>query len=166
MGIEAYQESLPHKASLTLVGASKIFLGITFHAVFMDYHFKNYDRIFAVEAVEKNGTKHWLPIIDKDGQPGTMNYGFNWVKWTFRVAGPKASKEDFRRGIRDFACFWAIENNLNPNNLHYNIYQKDITLPKNWREDFLEKQLDKDWELVGKAYWEENYFEVMLDAKP
>jgi len=164
--IASYQNTTFHKLSLHVVGASKIFLGITFHAVFMDYHFKGYNRIYALEAQDKKGNKYWLPIIDKDGQPSEMNYGFNWVKWTFRVAGPKATQEDFRRGIRDFACYWAVENDLNPSNLTFNIYKKEITLPEKWGDDFLDKQLDKDWDLVGKAYWEDNYFELdMNDAK-
>ncbi|MDR6372558.1 putative DCC family thiol-disulfide oxidoreductase YuxK/uncharacterized membrane protein YphA (DoxX/SURF4 family) [Chryseobacterium bernardetii] len=134
---------------------AKTFLGITHHAVFMDYHFSNYNHIVAVAYLDNNGNEKWLPIINKDGTPGTsLYYGPVWVKWTFRVNNNEIDQSNLKKGIQDFTAFWAYQNNVNLDDAKFIIKLKKIdTTPYHWEKGFLKKQMEKQWTDVGVAAW-------------
>ncbi|MCB1041257.1 MAG: HTTM domain-containing protein, partial [Acidimicrobiales bacterium] len=53
---------------------SRQLLGMTRHGVFMDGHFAGYNHEIAVVRL-KNGKEKWLPLIEKDGRPGSYLLG-------------------------------------------------------------------------------------------
>ncbi|WP_436517200.1 DCC1-like thiol-disulfide oxidoreductase family protein [Ekhidna sp. To15] len=139
-------------------GVSKILFGITRHGVFMDGHFYDYNHIIGVEAVMPDGSRQWLPIINKDGTAGWYDYSFNWVKWTFRVVDNEVNSEALTQGIRDFSTFWAGINGYNVYELSFNIYARPLEIPRKWEKNFLRNQKGKNWKMVGNGYWEGDKF--------
>lgn len=137
---------------------SQSFFGITTHAVFMDSHFDDYNHIVAIEAHLDDGRKIWLPIIDEKGTPGHFIYSFNWVKWTFRVNNRNVNKENLTKGIRDFTAFWAHKNNIDLNTTRFVVKVKKVEVPREWKENFLSKQIQKPWIEGGYVEWKDNKF--------
>lgn len=144
---------------------SKAIFGITSHAVFMDGHFKNYNHIVAVVYKGNNGEREFLPIIDKDGMPGPYIYGFNWVKWTFRVNSPKVKEQQLIKGIRDFTAFWAHKNNIDLDSATFEIKVKKIDVPMEWEYDFLNKQIQKPWINAGEVQWKDTEFKPNIPVE-
>jgi predicted DCC family thiol-disulfide oxidoreductase YuxK len=135
------------------------FLGSTAHPVFMDGHFNNYNHIIALVYIDKNNKEHWLPIIDKNGQPDYYIYGFNWVKWTFRVNSPNINTEILNKGVRDFTAFWAKKcMKIDLSEARFEVRVKKIDIPKGWEKDFLNKQIAKPWMDGGFIEWKDNTF--------
>lgn len=160
---ESRIESNIQRISFPLGKLSKIFFGITHHAVFMDGHFDNYNHVLAVTATDKNtGKEFWLPIINSDGHAGNYIYSFNWVKWTFRVNSPNIQQEQLEIGLRDFLIFWSYKNSINPEDLTFHILLKKIEIPKKWEHDFLKRQKLKPWEKVGTANWNGKEFLISI----
>jgi len=132
----------------------KTYLGITHHAVFMDYHFSQYNHIISVVYVDKTGRKVWLPIIDKDGTAGSYLHGPTWIKWSFRTTDNVIDQENLKRGIRDFTAFWAKMNGVSLKDSKFIIKVKKIdTPPYHWEKGFLKKQMEKPWIDAGVANW-------------
>ena len=146
------------KYSRKLWGVGKILFGITRHGVFMDGHFAGYNHIMGVEAEFADGTTEWLPMINKDGTAGWYDYSFLWVKWTFRVMDNEVDEERLHTGLRDFCTFWAIKNGKELDDVRFNIYLKQIDMPRKWEKDFLRLQKQKEWEKIGIAYWDDGSF--------
>lgn len=142
--------------------ASKIFLGITNHPVFMDWHFNGYNHIIGIEAKLKDGTRIWVPIIDRKGHSTFYAYSFTFVKWTFRVNGPKVDEYRLQKGIRDFTAFWLYKNGMNTTNAHFNVWVKKIDIPNAWENNFLEKQTQNKWIDAGSVDWVDNTFHFRL----
>jgi hypothetical protein len=141
------------KISKKIATYSRIFLGITPHAVFMDSHFDGYNHIIALEATDSAGNNFWLPIVDELGKPDKYAQGFNWVKWTFRVNSPKINKIQLEKGIRDFSAFWAFKNGVDLNNLFIQIHVKKVLIPKTWEKNFLRTQYKSQWLDGGYVKW-------------
>ncbi|MGN7756381.1 DCC1-like thiol-disulfide oxidoreductase family protein [Chryseobacterium sp. 22532] len=142
------------KTSDAVEKPSKTYLGITHHAVFMDYHFNAYNHIISVVYVDKTGREVWLPIIDKDGTAGNYLKGPTWIKWCFRTADNNINQENLKRGIRDFTAFWAKMNGVGLKNAKFIIKVKKIdTLPNHWEKGFLKRQMEKPWMDVGIVTW-------------
>lgn len=139
---------------------SKIYLGITNHGVFMDYHFSEYNHIIAISYVTDDGHEEWLPIIDKDGTPGNYLYGFNWSKWSFRVNHNIINQINLERGIRDFTAFWAYKNGVDLNNAVFKIKLKKVDTPKEWKKNFLKRQMNKPWQNIGTATWKDKNYSI------
>lgn len=137
---------------------SKSMFGITSHAVFMDDHFNSYNHIIAIVYEDSKGNEKYLPIIDKDGMPDKYIYGFNWVKWTFRVNSPHINDEQLKIGIRDFTAFWAKKNNVSLNNAVFRIKVKKIEIPTKWERDFLDRQMKNPWLDGGEVRWKNEKF--------
>lgn len=152
------KDAFIEKKVLALEHYFKVFMGITHHAVFMDYHFKGYNHVIAVEAEDANGKRYWLPIINKDGTAGKYIYSFNWVKWTFRVNGPQVDDELLKIGVRDFTNFWAKKHGFQIMSMKYHIYVKKIDTPNGWEHDFLHRQMEKPWIEAGEAAWIDGQF--------
>ena len=146
-----------HSTTKDIMRESKILFGITPHGVFMDWHFRNYNHVIAVVYEQPDGTEEWLPIIDENGQPGYYNYGFNWVKWTFRVNGPTINQSNLNRGVRDFTAFWAKRHGVSLKNATFRIKVKKIEKPS-WRKDFLREQMAKPWVDGGYVVWKNRRF--------
>lgn len=131
---------------------SQTFLGITKHAVFMDYHFKNYNHIIAIVYIN-NKKEIWLPIIDHNGQPDYYIYGSNWVKWTFRVNGATIGPKRLYGGIKRFTAFWAAKNNISLEDATFKLMVKKTETPKKWEENFLTKQMKNPWIEADTVRW-------------
>lgn len=136
---------------------SKRLLGITNHPVFMDGHFNGYNHIVAVTH-EQNGKETWLPIVDERGMPDSYVYGFNWVKWTFRVNGTYVNQGLMLRGLRDFSAFWAKKNNVDLNNAKFNVKVKKVRVPRKWEKNFLNKEIKQPWIDGGSFTWTNRQF--------
>ncbi len=137
---------------------SRTYFGVTNHPVFMDSHFAGYNHVIAVEGVEANGEKHWLPIIDQNGMPDYYNIGFGLVKWTFRVNGTVVNQKNLTLGIRDFTTFWTIKNGMEPDAVSFNLYVKKIEIPDHWEKNVLRRQIESPWIKCGEAKWEKGEF--------
>ena len=128
-------------------------LGITNHGVFMDNHFDNYNHIIAITYENNDGAEEWLPIIRQDGTVGNYLYGFNWVKWSWRVNAPDIENKNLEKGIRDFTAFWAEKNQVDLIQARFNILVKRIEIPEEWKKDFLKNQMKKPWIKGGSVEW-------------
>ncbi|MFV0172835.1 DCC1-like thiol-disulfide oxidoreductase family protein [Empedobacter falsenii] len=147
------------RTAKSIESIGQTYIGITHHAVFMDYHFSEYNHVIAVTYIDNLGNEAWLPIIKQDGTPGSYLYGFNWVKWSFRVNHNKINQNNLEKGIRDFTAFWAKKNGIDLNDANFTIKVKKIDTPKDWEKDFLKKQMQKPWKDVGTARWrDKEYF--------
>ena len=145
--------------SYNIDSVTKKFFGSTAHPVFMDGHFNNYNHIIALVYIDKNNKEHWLPIIDKNGQPDYYIYGFNWVKWTFRVNSTNINTENLNKGVRDFTAFWAKKcMKIDLSEARFEVRVKKIDIPKGWEKDFLNKQIAKPWMDGGFIEWKDNTF--------
>ncbi|SEA69072.1 DCC1-like thiol-disulfide oxidoreductase family protein [Psychroflexus halocasei] len=144
---------------------SKPFFGITHHGVFMDSHFGGYNHSIAVLYKNNNKTV-WLPIFDQDGTPGDYLFGSNWVKWTFRSNSPVINQKKLENSIRDFTAFWAKKNKISLENATFEIKVKKNRVPKQWEEDFLNKQLEQPWLDGGKVEWKnKEYYPNIKDIE-
>lgn len=141
---------------------AKTYLGITYHGVFMDYHFSEYNHLLAVVFIGDDGEEKWLPIIDKNGTPGSYLYGFNWVKWSFRVNHNKIEQDQLEVGIRDFTSFWSEKNNIDLKNANFKIKLKKIETPNGWEEGFLGDQMDNSWKDIGEATWKDYKYKINI----
>jgi len=137
----------------------KPLLGITGHGVFVDNHFKKYDKIIGIEWQPVEGDVIWLPIITKDGMPMGYNYGTNWANWSFRTNGPGVKLDRFKESVTRWLYFWSGKNKVDLAAGHFNFYVKRIDIPVAWQKDFLTDQKNKPWDLFGTATFKEDLFE-------
>ena len=145
--------------SYNIDSVTKKFLGSTAHPVFMDFHFNKYNHIIALVYIDKNNKEHWLPIIDKNGQPDYYIYGSNWVNWTFRVNSTKIEDAKLNSGIERYTAFWAKKNRMTDlSEARFEVRVKKIDIPKGWEKDFLNKQIAKPWIDGGYVEWKDKKF--------
>ena len=145
--------------SYNIDSVTKKFLGSTAHPVFMDFHFNKYNHIIALVYIDKNNKEHWLPIIDKNGQPDYYIYGSNWVNWTFRVNSTKIEDAKLNSGIERYTAFWAKKNRITDlSEARFEVRVKKIDIPKGWEKDFLNKQIAKPWIDGGYVEWKDKKF--------
>jgi predicted DCC family thiol-disulfide oxidoreductase YuxK len=137
---------------------SQTYLGITAHAVFMDYHFKDYRNLIAVVYKDVDGKETHLPIVDEKGNIGSFIYGANWVKWTFRVNGRTPEIKTLNDGLKRFTAFWSYINRKSFDNSQFIIKVKKIDAVMEWEKDFLNRQLQKPWIEVGSVFWKSGNF--------
>lgn len=130
---------------------AKFYLGITKHGVFIDYHFKKYNRVYALKY--KN---EFLPIINEKGMPDKYLQGGRWVNHNWRVNGPKVNIDNdislkrLENGLGRFVNFWAVKNKkINPNFL---IVEKRVKVPYQWEKDLLKNNINSPWIEVGAAF--------------
>ncbi|MGC4041442.1 MAG: DCC1-like thiol-disulfide oxidoreductase family protein [Flavobacterium sp.] len=138
---------------------TKTFFGITNHPVFSnEIHFNRYNHIIAVVYLDKNNKEHWLPIIDKNGQPDFYIYGANWVNWTFRVNQLDIKMKPLNMGIEKYTAFWAEKHGIDLNDAKFLIKVKKIESPHDWEANFLNKQIAKPWVDGGFVEWKNEEF--------
>ena len=130
---------------------SRTVFGITAHGVFMDSHFEDYNHIVAVTTTDDDGQEIWLPFIDERGHPGKYIRGCNWVNFTFRVNNRNVNNQALEEGLERYIQFWAGKENVNLDQRSFKVKVKKIDSPKDWdwEEDFLSKQIAKEWMDVG-----------------
>jgi predicted DCC family thiol-disulfide oxidoreductase YuxK len=150
------------KLSSAVEKPSKTYLGITHHAVFMDYHFSEYNHIIALSYIDKNGKETWLPIIKKDGTTDSYLYGPTWAKWSFRTNDNIINQNNLKKGIRDFTAFWANMNGVRLDDATFIIKVKKIDTPHDWEKGFLKKQMEKPWMDVGTATWHNKEYSINI----
>ncbi|MGB1218387.1 MAG: thiol-disulfide oxidoreductase DCC family protein [Flavobacteriales bacterium] len=144
------------RISTSILNKSKVFFGITPHAVFIDnIHYKNYNHIIAIVHRDQNGSEKWLPITNKDGYVDTYAYGTNWAFYGFRVNSANINPESLISGIERYTAFWAHKNQINLEDAKFIIKVKKIDSPKEWKKDFLNKQIDKPWQDGGYVLWKD-----------
>ena len=145
--------------SKNIQSVTKKMLGSTAHAVFLDGHFKNYNHIIALVYIDKNNNEHWLPIINKKGQPDYYIYGPNWCNWTFKVNSQHIDNEIFNSGVERYTAFWAKKNRKTDlSEARFEVRVKKIDIPKGWEKDFLNKQIAKPWIDGGFVEWKDKKF--------
>ena len=143
----------------------RILLGLTDHGVFMDSHFKNYSRQFAVRLVIPQKRDFILSLTTEDGTPGAYPTGRLWVNWCFRVNGPSVSKEGFEHGLRRLTAFWAFKNNISLQNAEFEVIARPLESSFEWKRGHLQTQKNTKWKPVGTATWKEQQFEFELLGK-
>ncbi|KAA5548327.1 DCC1-like thiol-disulfide oxidoreductase family protein [Adhaeribacter rhizoryzae] len=142
-------------------GLNRTLFGLTSHAVFMDYHFRDYNHILAVQYID-DIKRVWLPIVTSDGMASSYNSGRGWVNWTFRTMGPNVNMKSLSNGLLKYTAFWAVKNDVNLNNAQFRIVAKQINIPQHWEKDFLRKQMDNKWIDAGRVYWINKEFKADL----
>ncbi|MCE3280307.1 MAG: hypothetical protein K0S44_2498 [Bacteroidetes bacterium] len=125
------------------------FMGITNHPVFMDSHFKGYNHILKITYTDNN-KEITLPIINDQGMPGEYVRGAFWVNFTFRVNSPVFRSDKFDKGIKPYLLHWLFKNKKDLSKSYdFKIYVKEIVIPDDWEENFLNKQIAKPWKEGG-----------------
>lgn len=132
------------------------FLGVTAHPVFMyKNHFINYNKIFKVVTIDKNGKEIILPFLNNDGKVVKSYFnGALWVNATFRVNSPEFNLKKFEKGITLYMLHYIFKENKKAKNFKF--YAKEITTSQlNWEKDFLKKQIKNKWYIVGEATYKD-----------
>lgn len=133
------------------------FSGLSQHAVFMDYHFKNYNHTVAI-AYENNGSNIFLPIIDEKGQASWYDSGRLWVNYSFRVSNKDFDPVQYSNGIKKYIYFWAYKNHIDLTNAKFNILYKYNEVPYHWEKNLLKSALDKPWKSAGTLGFKNGVF--------
>ena len=141
-----------NKVSYPIYNLSKVFFGITAHAIFVDSHFEEYNHTIAVLYRGKN-KDIWLPITNNDGSLGAWQIGPVWAKWGFRANAPKIDTIKLERSIRDFTSFWAHKNNISLDDAVFLIKVKKNDNLSGWEENALRNQLKQPWIEGGTVKW-------------
>lgn len=127
------------------------YFGIVNHSVFIfNQHFKTYNQIFRIEAIDKNGRIIDFPLLDKNGMPkNSYESGSIWANYAFRVNSAQFNLQMYENGIEPYFRYFEIENNYKIK--YYKFFYKEIYAKEKWEKDFLKKQFAIPWKEVGKA---------------
>lgn len=134
------------------------FTGLSQHAVFMDYHFQNYNHTVAIAYQDKNANKIFLPMIDEKGHASWYNCGRQWVNYSFRVNNKNFSSEQYIDGVKKYIYFWAYKNNIDLTNATFEVKYKYNEVPYKWEKDLLKIGLNKPWKEAGTLGWKNGEF--------
>jgi hypothetical protein len=133
------------------------FTGLSQHAVFMDYHFQNYNHTVAI-AYQDNNDEIFLPMIDEKGQASWYNSGRQWVNYSFRVSNKNFYPEQYADGVKKYIYFWAHKNDIDLSNATFKVKYKYNEVPYHWEKDLLKKGLNKHWQEAGTLGWKNGRF--------
>lgn len=147
-----------------VVQIARTLFGVSYHGVFMDYHFDGLDHIVTVVHIDENGSETYLPLYQPDGTAGPINSGRIWVYWTFRIVGRNVRSEALAAGVEQITAFWCHENNIPLEGAKFRIKVKAIEKIKmtEWSEGFLKRQLQQPWVDAGTAQWENEEMSIEL----
>ncbi len=137
---------------------TKVFWGLTHHAVFMDSHFDRYNHSVGVVYNAPNGKEIWLPMTNEQGTPGNYLLNFIWINWSYRVMDPDINQEHLVKGLRDYTAFWAHHNGIDLKKATFKVKVKKNRVPKTWEYNFLNKQLQHPWLDAGTVHWNNQQF--------
>ena len=121
----------------------------------MDGHFAGYNHEIAVVRL-KNGKEKWLPLIEKDGRPGSYLLGRMWVHFTFRVMSPNVNNVNLAKGLERLTWFWCKKNGSRLDGSYYIVKMRKLTVPFEWEKDITEKQAASPWQDIGSIRWQGN----------
>ncbi|MCH9656601.1 MAG: HTTM domain-containing protein [Planctomycetes bacterium] len=138
----------------------RVFLGATDHGVFMDSHFRNFNRLYAIVYKKPDGSSFFLPVRKNDGRPGAYLTGRFWVWWNWRVSGPRLTGMGFRNGLQKTSSFWAYKNNVSLDHADFEILSRPVQTPTVWGAGHLTKQKQQKWSVVGHATWRDHKFNI------
>jgi len=155
---------------------SRQLLGLTKHGVFMDAHFKKYDHIYSVVHIDTSGQRTWLPIVLESGQPGSMQSGRIWVRWSFRAVRPcdEFDFEGFNQAVQDYTADWLVHQGYPFDNQRFVILAKELRMPLNhknnsnvvrWEPNLLQEQMNHPWQEVAQVRWSKSDCTVTWDNK-
>ncbi|QKF76870.1 DCC1-like thiol-disulfide oxidoreductase family protein [Arcobacter defluvii] len=133
------------------------FTGLSQHAVFMDYHFQNYNHTVAITYFDGK-EDIFLPIIDEKGHASWYDSGRQWVNYSFRVSNKDFNSKQYSHGIKKYIYFWAYKNNIDLNNATFKVKYKYNEVPYKWEKDLLKKGLNKPWQEAGTLGWKNGEF--------
>ncbi len=138
------------------------FCGICSHPVFLDGHFKNYDRILAVTLLHPDGSETWLPLTTSSGQMDWYCRGRIWCRWVFRGMGPHIYPEPLKTALRDFTGFWAMKNGVDLTNASFKVLVKKYDPQTGWQRNYLLRQTEKPWATAGFVHWRQGQFSAEI----
>ncbi|GAA3621300.1 hypothetical protein GCM10022397_03720 [Flavivirga jejuensis] len=135
------------------------FFGITGHGVFIDSHYKGFNKVFNISYQGE-----LLPLYDQEGMPDYYLKGGIWANYNFRVNGPYVlDKLDvLKSGLIRYASFWAHKNGIDLNTAEFKVHMKDVNLTFEWKENFLKENLSNPWKEAGTIKWKGNKAKVVL----
>ena len=145
-----------------LAKPARVALGVTDHPVFMDHHFQNYKRLYAIQYKNPDGKSSFLPVKLSDGRPGAYLTGRLWGWWNWRVSGPDLSKERFELGLQKLTSFWAFKNQVSLDHADFEILSKPVQTPSAWEPGYLTEQKRQNWKVVGYVTWRDSQFTFSL----
>ncbi len=130
---------------------SKKHLGITPHGVFVDNHYRNFDELYALQHHGKI-----LPMFDEKGAPGPYLQGGLWVHYLFRVnrSIEVQSLENLKDGLSRYGGYWIQQQSPPESITTLTIVRKKVAVTFQWQKDWLQKNLDYEWEEVGELIWD------------
>ncbi|WCO02514.1 DCC1-like thiol-disulfide oxidoreductase family protein [Psychroserpens ponticola] len=147
---QPFSNDLANAIHNKISNASSKLLGVTEHGVFMDGHYKDYNKIFTISYNDE-----LLPFYHKNGMPDYYIRGGSWVNFSFRVnkGGRDANHIELRKGLERYVAFWAYKNSVGLDNTTFKLLRKDIDLPSGWKLNSLQDNLKTPWVEVGKMTW-------------
>lgn len=145
---------------------SHILLGISDHQVFVDDHFKNYNRLYSIQCIGPENKKQLLPLTRDTGTTGTYSTGRVWALWCFRVNGSGITREAFENGVKKITVFWAIQNNVSLDDVVFEIESRPVRTPVQWEKGYLASQKRIKWRTVATASWKQRQFSVQISRPP
>lgn len=155
-----FSNNLANSIHGNIRNASSKLLGVTQHGVFMDSHFKHFDKIYTVSFKNK-----LLPFYNEDGMPEKYLRGGSWVNFNFRVnkGGRDINNVELRKGLERYITFWAYKNNVNLDNASFKILKKEIKLPENWKYNSLSDNMNAPWKGIGEIVWKNDQATFILN---
>lgn len=125
-------------------------LGITENLIYTGFTPTTYE-ILGIAYVAPDGSKVWLPVIQENGMASPMHFG--------RVSIGTKSSGDYKtlqNRLIKITSFWAQKHNISLCNAEFVILSKPVNVQLTWEIDFLNKQLRRPWQQVGKLIWSNN----------
>lgn len=169
LGIKDYSSiAPPTRAEAAYAGLKEMLYdlaGISSHGVFLDGHFKDYNRIIAVTFLRPDGSQKWLPILSERGTAKRYASGRIWCNWLFRSTSKYCDLATLERGVQRYTAFWAAQNNISLTNATFYVQVKRLDTIGDWEQDFLWRQTQKPWQFAGHGTWLNNQFRLNVDAE-
>ncbi len=128
----------------------KNYLGITYHPVFLESHFRDYNHILKITFFD-GSKEHLVPLLNEKGMPGEYLKGEIWSNFTFSVISPLLCKSVMEKGLDPYLKLYLSDKKINASNVDFNFYIKEIETAHHWEKDFLQRQIDKPWKYAGSC---------------
>ncbi|MCL9809101.1 DCC1-like thiol-disulfide oxidoreductase family protein [Flavobacterium luminosum] len=128
------------------------FFGITHHAVFIfDDHFKTYNKIFRIEAIDVYGNKIDFPLLDKNGMPSkSYENGSVWANAAFRVNSSNFKLSIYSEEIIKYLKYFEVNSKYRI--VSYKVYYKEVYAKEKWEYNFLKNQINTPWRKAGEIF--------------
>jgi hypothetical protein len=146
--------------------ASRIFLGIHPHAVFMDSRYGPYPSQFAVVYVNEQGNETWLPVVTSSGHASVYSTGRQQVYWMHRVNGRELRRDRMEDGIRRLTAFWAHKHGVDLRDAVFLIRVRRLKKAQTWEAGLLHQQEQQPWVTAGTAKWSDGRFSLNTPDLP